>query len=173
MLSHIKAGYDFGRLFDNFWVALDRSGFVLLRVLLGPQWALRQLFKRRDPTKLSKFVGPGFIQWGYYETAVALKTDGLLGDREVDDVVFRKELIEERDSGKIKSISVNDILGVTAEDFARSPKLAWKYAIIDGMVHELSEGQQFYDLVKLSRRKWFEGLRRRRLGVAEAGEGHA
>jgi hypothetical protein len=160
MLSHIKAGYDFGRLFDNLWVALDRSGFVLLRVLLGPQWALRQLFKRRDPTKLTKFVGPGFIQWGYYETAVALKNEGLLQDRDVDQVIFRRELIEERDAGKIQTISVNDVLGVTAEDFARSPNLAWKYAIIDGMVYEITEGQQFYDLVKTSRMKWLDRMRK-------------
>jgi hypothetical protein len=154
MLSHIKAGYDYGRLLDNLWGALGNSAFIFLRVLLGPRWVIRQVLKRSDPSRLNKFVGPGFIQWGYQEMAKRLVDDGLLPRDVLDDVIFRDKLIEDRDRGRIAEIDVDDVLGVTAEDMAKSTKLAWKYAIIDGEVHEISTEEQFYALVKASRQKW-------------------
>lgn len=148
MLNHIKAGYDYGKLLDNLWSSLRGAQFFFLRIILGPHWAFRQLTKRRPAERLNKFIGPGFVQWGYWEMTKFLVDAQLAPPGHLDQVVFREQLFEEREKGKITAFEEDDLLGVTAEDMAKSPRLAWKYAIVAGRVYEVSTEQEFYDLLR-------------------------
>lgn len=157
LINHVKAGYDYGLLFDRFWESIGRSQFVVLRVLFGPHWALRQLTRQRDPVKLNRFIGPGLIQWGYYQAAHSLRDLGLIGPAEVDEVIFRNGIAVDPASGVLSPEDRLSILAVTAEDFAKSPRLAWKYAILDGDVHRIASEQDFYKLVAASKQRWLDG----------------
>lgn len=154
MLSQIKSGYDFSRLIDNLWAALGTSGFVVLRLLLGPRWVLRQVFKRGDADRITKFIGPGFVQWGYRQTARALVEQGALPAQTMDDVIFSNRLTDELAAGRAARIDDDTLLSITAEDLATSRKLAWKYAIIDGQVHEIASDKDFYANVAGARSRW-------------------
>ena len=159
MINHVKAGYDYGALFDRFWDSLGRSQFVILRLLFGPHWAFRQLLKQRDPTKLNRFVGPGFIQWGYFQTTRSLIENELLPKPALKEVVFREEMVKEMEATGMEPDSLK-VLAVTAEDIAQSPRVAWKYAILDGEVHAISSSEEFYALVAKSRAKWMKAMQR-------------
>lgn len=161
LINHVKAGYDYGLLFDRFWESIGRSQFVLLRVLFGPHWALRQLTKVRDPVKLNRFIGPGLIQWGYYQAAHSLRDIDLIGPAEVNDVIFRNGIAVDPVTGVLNPQDRLSILAVTAEDFAKSPRLAWKYAILDGNVHRVETEQDFYKLVAASKQRWLAGRKER------------
>jgi hypothetical protein len=145
MLNHIKADYDYGRLFDNLWAALKGSYFYFIRIILGPYKALRLFTKRKPAERLNKFIGPGFVQWGYWEATKFLVDNGLLPRKTLDDVVFREALLEERANGS--EFSDDDLLSVTAEDLAKSPRLNWKYAIVDGRVWEIESEGAFHALL--------------------------
>jgi hypothetical protein len=167
MLNYIKADYDYGKLFDNLWASLKGAQFFLLRIVLGPHWALRQISKRKPAERLNKFIGPGFVQWGYWETAKFLADAGLLQSDRLEEVVFREKLFDERAKGKIDTIDEDDLLGVTAEDLAKSTRLAWKYVIVGRKVYEVTSEKEFYEVLgelKARRRRRF----RRRRSSAEA-----
>ena len=165
MINHVKDGYDYGALFDRFWESLGRSQFVFLRFLFGPQWAFRQLTKQRDPAKLTRFVGPGFIQWGYFQTARTLVDAELLPVTTLCDVIFRHSVTADTPADQIIDAGNATLLAVTAEDFAKSPRLAWKYAILDGEVHAVGSEAEFYRVVAVSKSKW---LQRMQAGIAKA-----
>ena len=148
MLNYIKADYDFGKLFDNLWASLKGAQFFLLRLALGPHWALRQITKRRPAERLNKFIGPGFVQWGYWEATRFLVDNDLAPPERLDEVVFREKLFQEREKGRIRAFDEDDLLGVTAQDMAKSQRLVWKYAIVGGNVHEVSSEADFYDLLR-------------------------
>lgn len=154
MLSHIKSGYDFSRLIDNFWAAIGTSGFVILRLVLGPRWVLRQVFKRGDGDRITSFIGPGFVQWGYRATAKALADQGTVPAATVDDVIFSDKMIADLASGKLARVDEEALLSITAEDLAKTRKLAWKYAIIDGEAHEIASEKDFFDKVAGARANW-------------------
>lgn len=153
MLSHIKAGYDYGKLFDNLWASLRSTGFRFLRIFLGPHWALRQLMKARAKGKgLNKFIGPGFVQWGYYQTAKFLCESKLLPPATLDDIVFSETLRTRKTAGDVAAVAEEDLLGITAEELAKCTRLSWKYAIIDGKVYCTTSEEAFFDLVREGRR---------------------
>ncbi|MFZ4806187.1 MAG: hypothetical protein ACOYLQ_02945 [Hyphomicrobiaceae bacterium] len=152
MLNYIKADYDYGKLFDNLWASLKGAQFFLLRLVLGPHWALRQITKRRPAERLNKFIGPGLVQWGYWEATKFLVDHKLAPAERLDDVVFRERLFDERAKGKITGFDEDDLLGVTAEDIAKSSRLSWKYAIVNGRVYEVASEGEFYDLLRRLRR---------------------
>jgi hypothetical protein len=155
LLSHIRAEYDFGRLFDNLWSSLGRSRFVFLRLFLGPQRALRWVLKSKKTVKLNRFIGPGLVQWGYYQATRQLIETGYLAPERIEDVIFTDRALNERphDGG---AINEEYLLSLTAEEMATSARLAWKYAIIDGRVQPIDSAEAFYALADASR------LRRRR-----------
>lgn len=169
MLRHVQAGYDYGQLFENFTSSLDRSRFVLLRFLLGPARALRAITKTRDPNKLNRFVGPGFVQWGFVETARFLIEQGYLDPARMADVLFDRNLETIHDAG-LASEGVTprfadaNVLGVTAEDLAKTRRLAWKYAIVDGEVYEIASEAEFKRIIRAAKRRWLQGLRLQRRG---------
>lgn len=167
-LNYIKADYDYGKLFDNLWASLKGAHFFLLRIVLGPHWALRQIAKRKPADRLNKFIGPGFVQWGYWETAKFLVDAGLLPADRLEEVVFREKLFDERAKGKIQDFDEDDLLGVTAEDLAKSPSLSWKYAIVGGLVYEVASEKEFYGVLGELRSR-----RRRRLGRRQPEEARA
>lgn len=167
MLQHVHAGYDYGQLFENLASSLDRSRFVLLRFLLGPARALRAITRTRDPNKLNRFVGPGFVQWGFVETARFLIGQGLLSEAAMADVLFHRRLLASHREGMAAEgtapqFTDEDVLGVTAEDLAKTPKLAWKYAIVDGEVYEISSEADFKKIIRAAKLRWLERLRMKR-----------
>jgi hypothetical protein len=124
MLDHVQAGYDYGRVL-NLGLALNfgaRLGWSVLSK--GGPGSMREAIRRTRTRRLNwvppQFICSGFIQYGFVE---AMRRDGL----PVDPVLFKESLSEfDRDG----------ILAVTPEDVANSTKLAWKYVIRRGWVHQ-------------------------------------
>ena len=177
MLQHVHAGYDYGQLLENLVSSLDRSRFVLLRFFLGPARAIRAITKTRDPNKLNRFVGPGFVQWGFVETARFLIGQGLLSEAAMSDVLFHRRLLATHREGMAAEgtapqFTDEDVLGVTAEDLAKTPKLAWKYAIVDGEVYEIATEAEFKKIIRAAKLRWLRRLRLKRRSPP-AGEGSA
>ncbi|MFM9943474.1 MAG: hypothetical protein ACKVP7_28750 [Hyphomicrobiaceae bacterium] len=153
MLTQIKARYDFQRLFHNLLVSLDRSGFVLLRLFLGPRRAYLRMTNARRRRSLDRFIGPGFVQWSYRTTIQQQIEDGHLPPSVLDELVFCDNLLEPDRNGRLPEIDEDDLLSTTADDMARSRRLVWKYAIVDGLAHRAQSFAEFQQIVSEARQR--------------------
>jgi hypothetical protein len=153
MLVYIKARYDFGRLFQNLLVALDRSGFVLLRLFLGPRRAFVRMVNAKRRRSLNRFIGTGFIQWSFREAIAEEVEAGRVPAAALDHVVFSEALRPQSPTEAPPRIDTDDLLSVTADDLAGSTQLVWKYAIINGLAYQVSSNEEFRALVREARKR--------------------
>jgi hypothetical protein len=120
MLNFIKANYDYLKV-----VALARSLFS--NAIFGLSAGFEGIDKavkrsvRWSRTPPSRFLCSGFVQYGFISAVRRLVKAGRLPEGALDDVLFKPHL----PSGA----ETTAILATTPEDFARSERLVWHYAI--------------------------------------------
>ena len=112
LLNELNKPYDFTRL----WHLAVAS--VLGRKGGGSQLPQKhRRFRRWYPRQ---FICSGFIQFGFHQAAVEENID-------TQDVILTNGLANP---------SMDDLMGTTPEDLAKSDKLTWKYVIRRGWVYE-------------------------------------
>jgi hypothetical protein len=114
LLNEINKPYDFRRLWHLAWTSVfkPKSG--------GSQvHPKHRRFRRWYPRQ---FICSGFIQFGYHQAAVDEKID-------TRDIILTNGLANP---------SMDDLMGTTPEDLAKSDKLTWKYVIRRGWVYEVA-----------------------------------
>jgi hypothetical protein len=123
MLDHVKAGYDYGKVFRLGLSFLFGLQLGISRVAKGKRRsmedAVRRTRKRRSHGVPPQFICSGFVQYGFAEAA-------------------RRNRLPVRDALFKDGLDPNDwqqILTVTPEDIATSDKLDWLYAITRGKVY--------------------------------------
>lgn len=149
MLAQLQARYDYKRLFWNLATALGRSGFLLLRLLVGTRRALISLRGASRRSKLDRVIGPGFIQWSYYVSTAELIESGAAPASALADVTLLREGrgYKHKPSEAADPPDEEDLFSVTADDLAASSRLAWKFAIVDGFAHRVGTEAEFRSVI--------------------------
>ncbi len=126
MLDHVKSGYDFGRAVRIALSVVFGLRLVGSRFIKGSHKSMRNAVAGTRRRMMRNWVPPqficsGFIQYGLVEAARR-------ADLDVDAVLLRDNLSSRDRDG---------ILAVTPEDFAKSTKLTWLFAIRRGFAHRV------------------------------------
>lgn len=172
LLAQIKARYDFRRLLWNLAAALARSGFVSLRLLVGTRRALLGMRGAAGRGALDRVIGPGLIQWSFYRSATELASAQAVPEAALADVRFFRDAdgaasavatvnhagVASAFGGGVGCPDDEVLLSVTADDLAASPRLAWRFAIVDGLVHRVGSAAEFQSVVAAARRRTAGGL---------------
>lgn len=145
MLDFIKADYDIGAIWDHALAVLRR---ILFGIRAGISGLRRAVQASHAGHKLAptQFVCSGFVQYGFVSAIRALVEKGLLHRDAVADVLFNPALKPRSD--------VSAIVATTPEDLARSPRLAWKYVIVNGKAYAVSSAREAARLLGSPRVEW-------------------
>lgn len=126
MLDHVKAKYDYGRVFRMALSFLFGLRLGYSRMSKGKSRSMPEAVMRTHRGRAKwvppQFICSGFVQYGFAE---ALRRNGL----PMSHAIFKDDL-----SGTARS----ELLAVTPEDIATTAKLTWLYAIRRGMVHRVA-----------------------------------
>ncbi len=130
MLDFVQVRYDYGRVLRMAMSAWFNVRLAYYRVRRGKknsmQSAVPSIPRRSRNWVPPQFICSGFVQYGFVE---AMRRLG----RDPTPVLFRDDLSATRR---------DDVLAVTPEDIATSPKLTWRFAIRGGWVHQVSNYAQ-------------------------------
>jgi hypothetical protein len=130
MLNHVKARYDYGRVFRMALSVLFGLQLGYSRMAKGQDQsmpdAVRKTRRRRAKWVPPQFICSGFVQYGFAEAARRHR-------HPVREVLFREDLDARDQQG---------LLAVTPEDIATSGRLTWLYAITRGRVHLVSSYEE-------------------------------
>ncbi len=127
MLDHVKAGYDFGKIWHQLLELIFGLKLAGSKMRLGGRKAMRDAVSSTRTRKHANWVPPqficsGFIQYGFVQAA---RRSGI----DVERVIIREGVLESDRHG---------LLATTPEDIARAPKLQWKFVVRRGYVHRVS-----------------------------------
>ncbi len=124
MLDHVKAAYDYRRVFRLALSMLFGLQLGWSRVSKGGEDSMKDAVQKTHRRKTRwvppQFICSGFVQYGFVRAATR-------AHKSVRRVLFREGLDPKDMSG---------ILAVTPEDIATTEKLDWLYVITRGMVHK-------------------------------------
>lgn len=133
MLNFIKANYDYFKIVALARSLLSNAIFGLTAGVEGIENAVRRSV-RWSKTPPSRFLCSGFVQFGFVSAVRQLVRTGALERTAVADVIFNPRLPTNADR--------EALLATTPEDFARSDKIAWKFAVRRGRVHRVRDYAQ-------------------------------
>ena len=109
------------------------------RKIRYPRPGKKRLLPIAGRLKINAYSCSGFVQWSYYQGL-----SRILKDREdksiLQEVVFNPRLVE--------PVTQHDLLSTTPADLARSDKLSWKYVVKDGVVWQVSTGEEVSSIEK-------------------------
>lgn len=145
MLDFIKADYDLGAIWSHALAVLRRILFGIRAGISGLRRAVQASYAERKlvPTH---FICSGFVQYGFLSAVQSLIDKGLLHETAAADVLFNPALKPQSDLGAI--------IATTPEDLARSPRLAWKYVIVDGKAYAISSAREAARLLGSPKVNW-------------------
>jgi hypothetical protein len=86
------------------------------------------------PIQMKAFTCSGFVQWCYYKGV-----SQIVEERGVDKSRLQEVLFNPRAKKKVTSF---ELLTTTPADLANCAKLSWKYVIKDGVIREVSSGEE-------------------------------
>jgi hypothetical protein len=140
MLDHVKASYDYGRVFRIALSVLFGLQLGWSRVARGGKASMEDAVKKTHHRKARwvppQFICSGFVQYGFAKAAMRAR-------KSVRRVLFRDGLEPSDMSG---------ILAVTPEDIATTDKLDWLYAITGGLVHRVTSYDEAKRIIVAGRR---------------------
>jgi hypothetical protein len=133
MLNYIKASYDFLTIGSIASYIFKKATFGVKARMSG---YIPQLQKElRKGKKLpNEFICSGFVQYGFYSGIKFLVDKQALEPNCLSQVLFRDDLLANAEE--------LNLVSVTPQDLAASPKLAWKYVIKAGKVYTVSSEAQ-------------------------------
>lgn len=135
MLNFIKASYDYSKVAALLRSLVSNAIFGLSAGVVGVEKAVKRSM-RWSRTPPARFLCSGFVQFGFVSAVRQLVSNGALERRTIGEVVFKPGLSAE--AGR------DALLATTPEDFARSDRLSWKFAVRRGHVYRVES----YDCVK-------------------------
>jgi hypothetical protein len=83
---------------------------------------------------LKAFTCGGFVQWCYYKGVSQLVEEGSADKSKLKEVLFNPRVK--------KKVTPFELLTTTPADLANCDKLSWKYIIKDGLIREVSSGEE-------------------------------
>ena len=139
MLNHLKAPYDYGRVFRLTLSFLFGLQLGYSRMAKGKDESMEDAVEKTSRRKARwvppQFICSGFVQYGFAE---ALRRRRL----SVRHVLFRPDLDPDDRQA---------FLAVTPEDIATTDKLTWLYAITRGKVHRVATYDQAKAIISAAR----------------------
>jgi hypothetical protein len=97
------------------------------RVSLNFPWSIR-------PTQVKAFTCGGFVQWCYYKGVSHTVEKGYADESKLQEVVFNPRIE--------RKVTPFELLTTTPADLANCAKLSWKYVIMNGVIREVSSGEE-------------------------------
>jgi hypothetical protein len=127
MLDHVKAGYDYEKVWFQFLELVFGLKLAGSRLRLGGRKSMRDAVSATRTRRVANWVPPqficsGFIQFGLVQSARRLGID-------VERVILRDGVSETDRHG---------LLATSPEDIARSSKLKWLFVVRRGFVHRVA-----------------------------------
>jgi hypothetical protein len=86
------------------------------------------------PIQMKAFTCSGFVQWCYYKGV-----SQIVEERGIDRSRLREVLFKPKAKKKVNPF---ELLTTTPADLANSANLSWKYVIKDGVIREVSSGEE-------------------------------
>ena len=133
MLNYIKASYDFLTIGSIASYIFRKAAFGIKARMSG---YIPQIQKelRKGQKIPNEFICSGFVQYGFYSGIKHLVEKQGLEPGCLQKVLFREDLESNTDE--------LNLVSVTPQDLAASPKLSWKYVIKEGKVYNVSSEAQ-------------------------------
>lgn len=101
-----------------------------------------RLVSRPDkPLDVTAYTCSGFVQWCYYQSACQIPGESGIDKSRLQEIIFNPHIESQLPSDY-------ELLSTTPGDLANSDKLSWKYVVKDGVVWELSIGEEADQLCK-------------------------
>lgn len=97
------------------------------RVSLNFPWSIR-------PTQVKAFTCSGFVQWCYYKGVSQTVEERGADESRLQEVMFNPRI--ERKATPF------ELLTTTPADLANCAKLSWKYVIVNGVIREVTSGEE-------------------------------
>jgi hypothetical protein len=86
------------------------------------------------PIQMKSFTCSGFVQWCYYKGVSQVLEERGINKSKLHDIIFNPRVK--------KKVTPFDLLTTTPADLANCAKLSWKYVIKDGVIREVSSGEE-------------------------------
>ena len=109
------------------------------RSIKYPRAGKKRLSPIAGRLKISAYSCSGFVQWSYYQGVSRMLKDSQDKSR-LQEVIFNQRIVE--------PVTYHDLLSTTPGDLARSDKLSWKYVVKDGVVWQVSTGEEVSSIEK-------------------------
>lgn len=87
------------------------------------------------PMDVTAYTCSGFVQWCYYQSVCQIPGESGMDKSRLQEVIFNPHI-------ESQVTSDYQLLSTTPADLAASNKLSWKYIIKDGVVWEVSSGEE-------------------------------
>lgn len=140
VLHFIEAGYDFRTIARLAWSVLVGMALGRARFRRSMFFALSSRY-RSNGRAPAEFICSGLVNYGFLKTLYDLSQEPGSGISEEDlkEVIFDPKLKGRDIRSLLGPDSRADLLSTTPEDISHSPSLSYRYAIVDGMVYEVTD----------------------------------